>query len=1366
MKLFDSFNQWVYKNFGIKEKTYSNILTTRLTISFVLFIIFLSLFSLPVLFFGYKLPYFILSIAVLAVLTGGSVLFIKFKNIKGLSVLCLVVQFLMINSGILISQGKVTEITILWAVSMILFAYMTIGKKTGLSILLAQFALVTVFVEFSNFDNPLMLNGIAFSFPTNIVSLLLPMSLIFYYLYYYRKTDDDIKNELAKTNQTLNNLNLSLKHNINQLSFTQELAKLGGWEYDIHSKKVTWNHQVYLIYDLPLDFVPSLELALSYYPKESRILLQEAMDRAISKGAPWDLELKFINSKEKQLWVRTIGEPVYMDGRIVKLKGVIQNITDRKRTEYSLQLFSELINDSDEAIIVTESNGNIIFANNQAAEMYGFSRQELHSLSIQDIHDHRNDDSKWERFLVELKKKGKITHEHDFRDAEGKSFPVEERSLYSEVALSGYIITFIRDISERKLAESKIKRNLEQQSILSEISYLFNTSDEFDFKVREVLRITGNYIKVSKVFIFEDILNGKAVSNTYEWCNRGIESQRDDLQAIPYSLFPSWKELMHTDNAIEAFDFAQLPEDIYSVFRPHQIVSLLAFPLYIDNKYFGFIGFAEAKRKRNWESGEKEFLKTLTNIVANSFEQKVAIDSLRKSERRFREFAELLPEMVCETSVNGKITFANNMACERFGLDNETLQKGVIFFNLFSEEDRLRAWENFESKIKGEQVENEEFIIKTIDGKEIPVLVYVNRIMRDHLPAGLRAVMVDISERKKAEEQIISMAKFPEESPYPILRVERNGEVSYCNKKGLIVKDFLQQNYNAYFKDLFAIIYETGRIEELEINIAGTFFSLTLTPVREFNYINIYCKDVTQKKIDEEKLRLSEQRFHDVTDAAGEYIWETDKNYNYIYTSDKVKTVLGFESSEMLGKKPFNFLPVDEIARVEKFVIECAQRGEGFVNFEHKSVTKNKKIIWLMITGIPIFDHNRKFLGFRGVAMDITQRRKYEDDLRDAKLVAEQASKVKAEFLSTMSHEIRTPMNAVIGLTHILIQEEPRPDQLETLKTLRFSAENLLVLLNDILDFSKIEAGKIVFEEIDFNLEEMLKNLRNTFFPKAEEKGIDIVLNYDNEIPRNIFGDPVRLAQILNNLVSNAIKFTDTGKVGINVLKLAKQEDHFVVKFEVTDTGIGIAEEQLERIFESFTQASSDITRKFGGTGLGLAISKKLVELQGGQLQVESLPEEGSKFHFYLRYKMGNPENIAQTDSLFSGYFESLNKIKVLIVEDNLINQVVARKFLQKWDVEYEITDNGQKAVDLIKEKDFDLVLMDIQMPVMDGYEASRRIRSLDGEKYKKLPIIALTASVLTEVHKKITSCGMNDYLIKPFNPSELYSKIKKYTKK
>jgi len=1050
----------------------------------------------------------------------------------------------------------------------------------------------------------------------------------------------------------------------------------------------------------------------------------------------------------------------------LKIKIPEPNFDKNNKIDYNHSLFIDLMNIADEAIIVSEFNGSIIFVNKTASEMYGFTVQEMLALKIYDIDDHLNDNNKWERYVAELKQNNRIVSEYEFRDMESGSFPVEKRSQYTEIAGKGYIISYTNNIAERKLSEINIKKNLEQQQVLAEISYIFNTPNEFHFKVREALRISGNYSGASKGFIFEDILNGKAVSNTYEWCNRGVESQLVNLQAIPYSLFPTWKDKMQEDGIIETAELNNLPGDIIAIFRPHQITAIIAFPLIVDNKYYGFIGFAEVRKKRKWENNEIEFFKILSNIISNAYEQKVAIDSLKKSEHRFREFAELMPEMVCETSINGKITFANKLVCERFGITSESLQTGVIFFNLFSEDDRLRVWENFEGKIKGDPIENQEYNVVTAEGKLIPVMVYINLIMRDKLPAGMRAVMVDISERKKSEKQIISLAKFPEESPSPILRVERNGVVSYCNKKGYLVKDFVEQNFENYFKDLFELILETSRIEELEISIAGSYFSLTLSPVKEYNYINIYARDITQKKSSEEKLRNSEQRFRDVTEAAGEYIWEIDNNYHFNYLSEKVKTVLGYEPSELIKKSFFVFIPAEESEKVEKLISDYSQKGESFVNLEYQAVTKKKKIIWLMVSGIPIFDHNRKFLGFRGVGMEITQRRKYEDELQEAKLVAEKASKIKAEFLSTMSHEIRTPMNAVIGLTHILLHEDPRPDQVETLKTLRFSAENLLVLINDILDFSKIEAGKVIFEEIDFNLKELVRSICNIFYPTVEEKGIFLTLDFEKDIPPNLLGDPVRLAQILNNLISNAVKFTEIGKVDIKVSLYAKQQDHVVVNFEVSDTGIGIADDQLDRIFESFTQASSDITRKFGGTGLGLAISKMLVEMQGGQLMVESTLGAGSKFHFYLRYKMGNPENIEGSNSLFSGRFESLKNVKVLVVEDNPINQVVAKKFLEKWDVITEIVDNGKKALDRIKETDFDIVLMDIQMPVMDGYEATRNIRRLPDEKYRKLPIIALTASVLIDVNHKITAVGMNDYLIKPFTPTDLYMKIKKYTKK
>ncbi len=1171
------------------------------------------------------------------------------------------------------------------------------------------------------------------------------------------------------TNENLDITNLDsfqTKRKIDLKKPTKEIVEIGEWEYVFDTGILRWTEEIYKIYELPFTYVPHFETILNYYSPESRIVLQQAIDKAISKGTQWDLELKFYTAKGKQLWVRDIGEPVFNNGQIVILKGLLQNITKIKKIEFSLQVFTDLVNTTDEAMIVCESGGNIIYANNHAAEIYGFTKEEMQNLKFQDIDYQRDETAKWESFYNDLKNHGQIIKEYDFRGIEGKVFSIEERSQYSEIAGNGYIIIFIRNISERKKEETKIKKNLEQQQILSDISYLFNTANDFDFKVREVLRIAGNYINASRVFIFEDMLSNRAVSNTYEWCNNRIEPQIDELQAIPYTMFPSWLEIMKSQGYIETSELSSLPEDIISVFKFHEVISLIAYPLIIDKKYNGFLGFAEANIKREWGKNEKEFIKFLSVIVSNAYEQKIALDSLKKSERRFHEFAELLPEMVCEMNINGKITFANSLACKRFGITTETLQKGSIFYSLFTEEDQLRIFENFESRIKGEKIENEIYKVVSIDGKEIPVIVYVNLIMRDQMPIGLRAVMVDISEKINAEKQILSMSKFSEQSPFPVIRIEKDGVISFCNKEGIAIKEFIKESYNTYFKDLLDIIFKTGRTEELEINIAGNFYCLTLSPALENNHLNIYGKDITQKKIDEEKVRLSEQRLYDISETAIEYIWESDINYRIKYISNKVKTVLGYEPEELIGSSLFSLMSAEEEKRVEKIIKDYSQKGESFANIEYKTFKKDHSQIWQAITGVPIFDYDRKITGFRGTGRDITQLKINEQELLESKQVAEKASKIKAEFLASMSHEIRTPMNAIIGLTHILMQEDPKSEQLENLKNLKLSAENLHALINDVLDYSKIEAGKIVFEEIDFNIDELVNNIRNMFLPQIEEKNIQFEFNIDQQIPKYLCGDPVRLAQIINNLLSNAFKFTEEGKIELKLSLLAKQQEYVVVKFEVCDTGIGIASDKIDQIFESFTQVDNKTTKKYGGTGLGLAISSKLVEMQGGKLEVTSTLGKGSKFSFYLRIKISNQPGINYSEPSFTGHFDGLKNVRVLVAEDNQINQLVARKFLEKWETKFEIVDNGLKAYNLVKEKDFDIILMDIQMPVMDGYEATGLIRKLSGKKYSDIPIIALTASVLLEIHKKITSAGMNDFLIKPFNPNDLYSKILKFVSK
>nr|WP_183567768.1 ATP-binding protein [Mucilaginibacter sp. SP1R1]MBB6152414.1 signal transduction histidine kinase/CheY-like chemotaxis protein [Mucilaginibacter sp. SP1R1] len=380
--------------------------------------------------------------------------------------------------------------------------------------------------------------------------------------------------------------------------------------------------------------------------------------------------------------------------------------------------------------------------------------------------------------------------------------------------------------------------------------------------------------------------------------------------------------------------------------------------------------------------------------------------------------------------------------------------------------------------------------------------------------------------------------------------------------------------------------------------------------------------------------------------------------------------------------------------------------------------------------------------------------------LTKSKELAENSTSAKSQYLSTMSHEIRTPLNAVIGFTQLLQQLDPRSDQVEYLSLLKFSSENLLVLINDILDLSKIEAGKIKLEEADFKITGLLNNIRLTLSQSANAKNIQLNLITDPHLPDMLIGDPVRLGQIFTNLISNAIKFTNEGSVTINASLLEKKEDHTLIDFEVADTGIGIAANNLELIFESFTQATADTTRKFGGTGLGLSISKKLLQLMDSEIKVKSEPGKGSVFYFRLRLKNSMAQPESQSEKVSPQEKANLAGLKILIVDDNKINVMLIKQFLKLWAVRSDEAANGKIAFKMVRKNDYDMILMDLQMPEMDGYESTIAIRNLPDAKFKDLPIIALTASVLHDVRDKVIETGMNDFIIKPFNQKELYQKI------
>lgn len=391
---------------------------------------------------------------------------------------------------------------------------------------------------------------------------------------------------------------------------------------------------------------------------------------------------------------------------------------------------------------------------------------------------------------------------------------------------------------------------------------------------------------------------------------------------------------------------------------------------------------------------------------------------------------------------------------------------------------------------------------------------------------------------------------------------------------------------------------------------------------------------------------------------------------------------------------------------------------------------------------------------------EIEIKAEIQRQLRASIAEAEEANDAKSEFLSIMSHEIRTPLNAIIGLIYIMEKENSLESFHENIEVLKHSAQNLFLLINNILDFSKIEAGKVDIEKIPFNLVDLAKQIVRSLEARASENLNQIELKVDPDFVPNLISDPLRINQVITNLISNAIKFTLDGKITVKLHQIAIHEKISSFKVEVIDTGIGIDKDKFQSIFQKFSQAETKTSRQFGGTGLGLVITKKLLNLLGSDIQFESEVGKGSNFYFILHLPIDSKASAVNTNDLHEDYVEeNLKGLRVLLVEDNMINTKIAQKIMSQWDVIVDTAENGQVGVDKYHANPYDVILMDLSMPVMDGYDATVAIRQTD----KLIPIIALTASASFGYLDRALQIGINEYIIKPFNPKELNMKLRKY---
>lgn len=493
--------------------------------------------------------------------------------------------------------------------------------------------------------------------------------------------------------------------------------------------------------------------------------------------------------------------------------------------------------------------------------------------------------------------------------------------------------------------------------------------------------------------------------------------------------------------------------------------------------------------------------------------------------------------------------------------------------------------------------------------------------------------------------------------------------------------------------------------------------------------------------------------YKSVVEDGSDIIFIVDYDGLILYHNHSVKETLGYKAGSLVGKDFFDYLPPNLLPFFKREFIKSTKRAFN-KSIEFQFICKDKTYKYLEFNSVNL----KQKEGIDGLILDcrdISQRKKDAEELL-------RAQKAKEQFLANISHEIRTPINGISGMAALLNQNPTREERQTYLNAIKSAADNLKVIINDILDLASIESGKLQFEKIGFNLNDLLHSLVDTFGVQASEKGIELSYSLDKEANKVFIGDPVRLNQILINLISNAIKFTHAGYIRVSIKVEKIKGKIYRLRFDITDTGIGIPNDKLQTIFESFSQADASVTRKYGGTGLGLTIVKQLVELQDGTINVKSKENEGSTFSFTISYQLGKTEFFDETKLYKPKNNNQLKSASVLLVEDNDINRLYASSILKMWGCHFETAENGVVALEKIRNNNFDVVLMDIQMPVMDGFETTKAIRQGDPKK-SKVPIIALTANATQKDFENCISAGMNDCITKPFTQEDLFQALTKY---
>ena len=1065
---------------------------------------------------------------------------------------------------------------------------------------------------------------------------------------------------------------------------------------------------------------------------------------------------------------------------IKKLKLSIQDITIRNQLSHlqddytSILLILEAMDELDIGVQIADLEGKIIYLNKLSRKRLGITDLKRKDYYVSDFEPLFKEKAAWVDHIMELRASNSLVINSVNISVEDKiEIPVEVTARLATISENEFVVAAVKDVSLMHSYEHLLRKKELMLDALADITHDLLETDDILGSISTGLERLGVAVEVDRTYLFaNDYLEDGTIltSQKIEW-NSGAKAPQIDnpeLQNLPINTFEAFLEKLNNNLPFQEIVSKIQDEELRGILEMQDIITILLIPVFEKDRLWGFIGYDDCTRERTWDKSEIKILQTFSNVISKSVERKKNKDLIES----YARFPLENPEPILRIDLEGKILLQNKPA-ER--LKELTFEEETILTEMLD----LKTFCVFIAKEIGSGSKLRTTIVRDQDGFTYSAVI--KPIKQDKV---INIYMSDISELihttsklNKANQLIDNIHENLEDviwsisiTDYQVVFLSDNVERLTGYKKIDFTKDFkfwrelLPQGDNWVIEKINEDLKNSGKTsidhklkrangDEIWIkNKAKIICNEKGLPVR----IDGVVSDITKEKEYEVLMKFQEEKFRRLNKNMNLGLLEVDNDGMILYANEAFVQMAGYSKEQLIGRIAHEVFPADESKKTIEEKISKRNIGVSD-SYELKVINGQGKERWWLISGAPNTDKNGEVIGSIGIHLDITNQKRVERELIEAKKLADASNQAKEEFLANMSHEIRTPLNGIIGLANELKETELEKQSAEMVNHIYSSGKHLLSLINQILELSRISSGELKIFKSYFDIRELVQDVNSIIAPLAKSKDLELVVQVDNQIGESYYGDQIRIKQCLLNLLSNSVKFTESGSVTLSVDIHQAFNNEEEVRFSVADTGVGMSEEFLEVIYDKFTQENKFNVSGDEGIGLGMAITNQIVDLLDGWMEIVSKPNRGTKVQMLIPLRRMEKTNTKEPSrEIAPDNYEELKGLRVLVAEDNEVNQLVVRRLLTKKGIHVSQAKNGIEAVKITEKLQPDIVLMDIHMPICDGVEALQQLRA----KGLNMPVFAITADAMNSNNKRYDSSGFDGIIIKPFEPSELFSKL------